>query len=114
MRFICLGYLDVGKWGTIGEGEQKAMVNACLAYDIELQKGGHFADGQALQGSDTATTIRWKDGKPSVSDGPFAETKEMLGGILILEAADKAEAIRLISRHPGIRMGCFEVRPVDE
>ena len=114
MKFVCLGYLDTGKWGALSAGEQKAMVDACLAYDIELQKGGHFADGQALQGSDTAITIRWKNGKPSVSDGPFAETKEMLGGILILEAKDKAEAIRLISKHPGIRMGCFEVRPADE
>ena len=114
MKFVCLGYLDVGKWGKLGEREQEAMVDACLAYDIELKKGGHFADGQALQGSDKATTIRWQNGKASVSDGPFAETKEMLGGILILEARDKAEAIRLMSKHPGIRMGCFEVRPADE
>ena len=114
MKFVCFGYLDAAMWGKLKPGEQKAMVDACLAYDIELQKGGHFADGQALQGADTATTIRWKDGKPSVNDGPFAETKEMLGGILILEARDKAEAIQLMSRHPGIRMGGFEIRPADE
>ncbi|MBM2854627.1 MAG: YCII-related protein [Steroidobacteraceae bacterium] len=114
MKFICLGYLDTGKWGTLSEDEQKAMVDACLAYDIELRKGGHFAGGEALLGAETATTIRWNDGKVSVSDGPFAETKEMLGGILILEAADKDEAIRLMTRHPGIRMGSFEIRPADE
>jgi hypothetical protein len=90
------------------------MVAACLAYDIELRKGGHFAGGEALQDARNATTIRWKNGKASVSDGPFAETKEMLGGILILEAVDKDEAIRLITRHPGIRMGSFEIRPADE
>ncbi len=114
MKFICLGYLDTGMWNKLGESEQKSMVDACLAYDIDLHKGGHFAGGEALQGSETSTTVRWKNGKPSVSDGPFAETKEMLGGILILEAASKEEAIRLISRHPGIKMGGFEIRPVDE
>ena len=114
MKFICLGYLDTGKWATLSEGEQQAMVAECLAYDIELHKGGHFAGGEALQDARNATTIRWKNGKASVSDGPFAETKEMLGGILILEAADKEQAIRLMTRHPGIRMGSFEVRPADE
>jgi hypothetical protein len=114
MKFICLGYLDTGKWGTLSEAQQQAMVAECLAYDVELRKGGHFAGGEALQDARNATTIRWKDGKPSISDGPFAETKEMLGGILILEAADKNEAIRLMTRHPGIRMGSFEIRPADE
>ena len=84
------------------------------ADDIELRKGGHFAGGQALQGAETATSVRWKSGKPSVSDGPFAGTKEMLGGILILEAASKEEASRLMTRHPGIKTGCFEIRPADE
>ncbi len=114
MKFICLGYLDTSMWSKLSDSEQKSMVSECLAYDIELRKGGHFAGGEALQGADTATTVRWKNGKPSVSDGPFAETKEMLGGILILEAADKDEAIRLMTRHPGIRMGSFEIRPADE
>ena len=114
MKFICLGYLDVGKWGTLSDGEQKAMVSECIAYDVELRKDGHFAGGEALQGTEVATTVRWKNGKASVTDGPFAETKEQLGGILILEAADKKEAIRLMTRHPGIRMGCFEIRPADE
>jgi hypothetical protein len=114
MKFICLGYLDVGKWGTLSDSEQKAMIAECVAYDIELRKGGHFAGGEALQAAATATTVRWKNGKASISDGPFAETKEILGGILILEAADKEEAIRLMTRHPGIKMGSFEVRPADE
>ena len=114
MKFICLGYLDTGMWSKLSDSEQKSMVAECLAYDIELRKGGHFAGGEALQDARNATTIRWKNGKASVSDGPFAETKEMLGGILILEAVDKDEAIRLMTRHPGIRMGSFEVRPADE
>jgi hypothetical protein len=67
-----------------------------------------------LQGAASATTVRWKDGGPAATDGPFAETKELLGGILVLEARDQEEAVRLIMRHPGIRMGGFEVRPADE
>jgi len=114
MKFICLGYLDESKWEALDDGKQKAMVGECIAYDIELRKGGHFAGGEALQGAQTATTVRWKNGKASVTDGPFAETKEQLGGILILEAANKEEAIRLMTKHPGIRMGGFEVRPADE
>ncbi|HEY5560133.1 MAG TPA: YciI family protein [Steroidobacteraceae bacterium] len=114
MKFVCLGYLDETQWGTLGAAKQAEMIEACTDYDIELQRGGHFAGGTALQGASTATTVRWKGGKAVSTDGPFAETKELLGGILILEAKDKEEAVRLIMRHPGIRMGGFEVRPADE
>lgn len=114
MKFICLGYLDEERWSTLSESEQKATVDACIAFDRELHQGGHFAGGAALQGAASATTVRWKDGKAALTDGPFAETKELLGGILILEAKDKDEALRLMSRHPGVRMGGFEVRPADE
>jgi hypothetical protein len=114
MKFVCLGYLDEAQWGTLGAAKQEEMIAACTAYDIELRRGGHFADGLALQGASTATTVRWHGGKAVSTDGPFAETKELLGGILILEAKDKEEAVRLIMRHPGIRMGGFEVRPADE
>lgn len=114
MKFICLGYLDEAQWGTLGAATQEEMIAACTDYDIELHRGGHFAGGAALQGASTATTVKWKDGKAVSTDGPFAETKELLGGILILEARDKEEAVRLIMRHPGIRMGGFEVRPADE
>ena len=114
MKFVCLGYLDEDYWATLGDAERDAMVAACIDYDAELQKGGHFAGGTALQAAATATTVRWKNGKASLTDGPFAETKELLGGILVLEAKDKEEAIRLMTRHPGIRMGGFEIRPADE
>ncbi|HEY7739569.1 MAG TPA: YciI family protein [Steroidobacteraceae bacterium] len=114
MKFVCLGYLDEAAWGTLGASTQQEMIEACTDYDRELQRHGHFASGFALQGAATATTVRWKNGKPAATDGPFAETKELLGGILVLEAKDKDEAVRLIMRHPGIRMGGFEVRPADE
>ena len=114
MKFVCLGYFDENWWGTLNEAEQQSLVVECTAFDQELHSNGHFDAGFALQDSAEATTIRWKGGKASLTDGPFAETKEMLGGILILEAKDKAEALALMSRHPGIRIGPFEIRPADE
>ena len=114
MKFVCLGALDKQAWSKLSPKEQEAMVKACTDFDLELYAKGHFADGFALQDTAAATTIRWKGDKASLVDGPFAETKEMLGGILILEAKDKDEAVRIMSRHPGIRMGPFEIRPADE
>ena len=114
MKFVCLGCMDKEAWNRLGPAEQEAMVKACTDFDEELAAQGHFADGFALQDSSAATTIRWKGGKASLVDGPFAETKEMLGGILILEAKDMAEALAIMSRHPGIRIGPFEIRPANE
>lgn len=114
MKFVCLGCLDKDVWGRLSPAKQQAMVQACTDFDRELYAKGHFANGFALQDSGAATTIRWKGGKASLVDGPFAETKEMLGGILILEAKDMAEALEIMSRHPGIRIGPFEIRPADE
>jgi hypothetical protein len=114
MKFVCLGCMDKGLWGKLSEKEQQSLVDECIAFDRELHAKGHFAHGFALQDSANATTVRWKDGKASLTDGPFAETKEMLGGILVLEAKDEAEALAIMSRHPGIRIGPFEVRPVDD
>ena len=111
MKYICFGYLDVAGWETKTPGEQNAMIDQCFAYDETLKKNGHWAGGEGLQG---AVTLRWRDGRASVSDGPYAETKELLGGLLILEAASLDEAIRLISEHPGLRMGCWEIRPVQD
>ena len=114
MKFICLGCLDKEAWGRLSADEQVALVLECTNYDQELAAKGHFAAGFALQDAGTATTVRWSGGKASRVDGPFAETKEMLGGILVLEAKDKEEAVAIISRHPGIRIGPFEVRPANE
>lgn len=111
MKYICLGYIEPNKFETMSESEQKAMMDECFTYDDELRKNGHFAGGEALQGPATATTLRWKNGKVSVTDGPYAETKEQLGGILILEARDLNHAIQLISKHPGVKAGPFEIRP---
>jgi hypothetical protein len=111
MKYICLGYIEPNKFETMSESERNAMLDECFAYDDVLRKNGHFAGGEALQGPYTATTLRWKDGKASVTDGPYAETKEQLGGILVLEARDLNHAIQLMSKHPGVKAGPFEIRP---
>ena len=87
------------------------MVDECFAYDDELRRNRHFAGGDALQPPQTAATLRWKDRKVVVTDGPYAETKEQLGGILVLEARDMSHAIELMSNHPGVKAGPFEIRP---
>ena len=112
MKFICLGYIEEGKFEGMSDSERNAMVDECFSYDDVLRKGGHFAGGEALQGPRSAATLRWEQGKVVVTEGPYAETKEQIGGILILEARDRAEAIQLISRHPGVKAGPFEIRPV--
>jgi hypothetical protein len=111
MKYICLGYIEENKWETMSERERNAMVDECFAYDDVLRKNGHFAGGEALQGPRNAATLRWKNGKVSITDGPYAETKEQLGGILILEARDLNHAIQLMSQHPGVKAGPFEIRP---
>ena len=111
MKYICLGYMDEKKWGAMSESERNAFVDECFAYDELLRKNGHFAGGEALQGARSSAILRWKNGKVSVTDGPFAETKEQLGGILVLEANDLNHAIQLMSKHPGVRGGSFEIRP---
>jgi hypothetical protein len=115
MKFVCLGYIEPEKWETATESEQKQMMEECFAYDDVLRKNGHFVGGEALQMARHAATLWWKDGKVVVTDGPYAETKEQLGGILLLEARDMDHAIELMSKHPGVRLGGpFEIRPAAE
>lgn len=115
MKFICLGYIEENKLDTLPKSEQQAMMEECFVYDDWLRKHGHFAGGEALQGPRKAATLRYQNGKVVVTDGPYAETKEQLGGILILEARDMQHAIELMSKHPGVRLGGpFEIRPSHE
>lgn len=111
MKYICLGYIEPNKFETMPEAERNAMVDECFDYDDELRAKGHFAGGEGLQPPQTAATLRWKDGKVSITDGPYAETKEQIGGILLLEARDLNHAIQLMSKHPGVKAGPFEIRP---
>ena len=114
MKFVCLGYYDEREWEAAPEAEMKAFMEQCFAFDDELRRGGHWIGGEALQSFRNAATISLKDGKPVVTDGPYAETKEQIGGILFLEARDLTHAIALMSKHPGLRAGPFEIRPADE
>jgi hypothetical protein len=111
MKFICLGYYDEKQWETKSEGERNALMDECFTYDEVLRKNGHFAGGEALQSAQVARTLRWKNNKVSITDGPYAETKEQIGGILILEATDMNQAIELMAKHPGVKAGPFEIRP---
>ncbi len=113
MKFICLGYIEGNKWNGMSKREQDAMMQECFAYDDVLRKNGHFVGGEALQSARSAATLRYQNGKVIVTDGPYAETKEQLGGILVLEAKDMSHAIQLMSKHPGVRFGPFEIRPAE-
>jgi DNA-directed RNA polymerase specialized sigma24 family protein len=109
LREVC--GLTTDKWDAMSENERNTFLDECFSYDDVLRKNGHFAGGEALQSARNAAVLRWRNGKVSVTDGPFTETKEQLGGILILEARDLNHAIQLISRHPGVKAGPFEIRP---
>lgn len=112
MKYVCLGYIEDRYFGSLSEKEQRDFMDACFEYDEELRKTGHMIGGEALQPVDTATTVRHRNGKLQITDGPFAETKECLGGIMILEARDLNQAIALMSDHPSIKLGgTFEIRP---
>ena len=114
MKYICLGFMDEAKFAALPPAEVEKLVEECLAYDDQLRAAGHFLGGEALESVKSAVTLRMKSGKVQVTDGPFAETKETLGGILFLEARDLNHAISLMSSHPGVKIGPFEIRPADE
>jgi hypothetical protein len=112
MKYICLGYYDKGKFDGMTEGEQRVMFDTCFEYDDHLRANGHFTGGEALQPAETALTLYWKNGKVATTDGPYSETKEQLGGILVLEARDMNHALQLMAQHPGLKYGSiFEIRP---
>lgn len=114
MKFVCLGYLDETAWDRLSPSEQSTFMEDCFAYDDELRRGGHFIGGEALQSAANGATLRMRNGQIAMTDGPYVETKEQLGGILLLEARDLNHAIQLMSKHPGVRAGAFEIRPADE
>jgi hypothetical protein len=114
MKFICLGYMEESKWEEMTEDDRTALVNQCFAYGDELRRSGHLMGGEALQSVRNAATLRYRHGTVAITDGPYAETKEQLGGFMVFTARDLNHAIQLMSNHPGVRFGPFEIRPVDE
>jgi hypothetical protein len=109
VKYICLGYYDKDKHEAMTEDERNAMFDACFEYDDHLRTNGHWVGGDPIH--PTALTVYWKNGKVATTDGPYAETKEQLGGILVLEARDMNHAQQLISQHPSLKYGSiFEIR----
>ena len=105
MKYLCLVYGDEDDLHTVPDNE-------CLAYDEALRQGGRCLASEALESSSTAATVRMRNGKASVTDGPFAESKEQLAGFYLIEARDLNEAIQVASRIPPARVGSVEVRPI--
>ena len=116
MKYVCLGFIDETKLAQLPQEEVQRMFEECFAYDDELRRGGHFLGGEALDSARNAVTLRKNHGQVEVTDGPFVETKETLGGILLLEARDLNHAIALMSKHPAVAvwMTSFEIRPANE
>jgi hypothetical protein len=114
VRYLCLVYLDERTLNALPKRDLDALVSEALDYDDALRRSGHYVASNALQSVQTAMTIRVQDGRVLTTDGPFAETKEQLGGFMLIEARDLNEAIRIASRIPPGRLGCIEVRPVQE
>ena len=105
MKYLCLVYSEEKKLEAVPDSE-------CLAYDAALRSSGHCVASEALQPVENATTVRVRNGKLSVTDGPFAETKEQLAGFYLVEARDLNEAIQLAAKIPPARVGSVEVRPI--
>ena len=112
MRFLCLGYVEPHALERLTDDERDAFDRDCRAYSDALRRSGHLLRSEALQPVDTAVTIRLRDGRMSSTDGPFAETKEHLGGFILIEAADMEEAVQIAARAPGARLWGVEVRPI--
>jgi hypothetical protein len=115
MRYVCLGYHDERQWDALPAAERQQLVEQSLAYEAELRRSGHCVAGSALQAAREATTLRFGRGTLAITDGPFAETKEQLGGFLVLEARDLNHAIQLMTQVPCMRVGgVLEIRPINE
>jgi hypothetical protein len=112
MQYLLLIYDEEKKWGTMLPGERGEITAAYRDFTISIKNSGHLRAGDALQPTSTATSVRVRDGKTLATDGPFAETREQLGGYYLVEAKDLDEAISIAARIPSARFGTIEIRPV--
>lgn len=113
MKYLCMAYEEESKLDALSQSEWTALRAETLNYVDELKKGGYLIAAEPLQSVRTAATVRVRNGKISITDGPFAETKETLGGFFLIEARDMNEAIQVASRWPSARLGSIEVRPIE-
>jgi len=114
VRYLCLIYDEESKWGTMPKEQAEAMMGEYFAFTEGIKQSGHYVGGEALQPTQTATTVRVRGGKISTTDGPFAETKEHLGGYYLINAKDLNDAIAVAAKIPSSRIGSIEIRPIQE
>jgi hypothetical protein len=114
MKYLCLIYDEEKKIAAMSKSESDAFMGEYFAFTEGIRKSGHYLGGEALQPVQTATTVRVRNGKVSTTDGPFAETKEQLGGFYFIDARDLNDAIQVASKIPSARLGSIEVRPIME
>jgi hypothetical protein len=112
MKYLCLIYENEKNWETLPPAESEGIMNEYFAFTADIQRNGKLVAGEALQPTQTATTVRVRNGKVSTTDGPFVETKEQLGGFYLIEAKDLNDAIQVAAKIPSARFGAIEVRPV--
>ena len=114
MRYLCLIYSDETLWERMPREEVEDLSSEFYEFTAGIRESGHFLASSPLHPTSTATTVRVRDGRISTTDGPFAETKEQLGGYYLVEASDLNDAIQVAARIPAARWGSIEVRPVRE
>lgn len=114
MRYLCLIYENEKQWESMPKDEAGAIFGEYFAFTEGIKQSGHYLGGEALQPTQTGTTVRVRNGKISTTDGPFAETKEQLGGYYLINARDLNDAIQVAAKIPGARLGCVEIRPIVE
>ena len=114
MKYLCLAYEEEEKLNALSQREWDALRSETLAYVDAIRKSGHLVVTQALQTARRAATVRVRQGKVLVTEGPFAETKELIGGFFLIDAKDQDEALAVAARWPSARIGTIEVRPIEE
>jgi hypothetical protein len=114
MKYICLAYEEESKLDALTKNEWEILRNETLSYVEKLRTTGHLLSTEPLQSIKKATTVRVRDGKVSTTDGPFAETKESLGGFFLIEARDLDEAIQIAAEWPSAKIGSIEIRPIEQ
>jgi hypothetical protein len=114
MKYLCTVFLDEKNLEALTKEELQTLDNESVAYDETLRRNGQLVAAQALQRVRTAATVRLKNGKPFITDGPFAETREQIGGFLLVEVKDRDEALQIAAKVPVLRLGAIEVRPIQE
>ena len=114
MKYLCLVHFEESQLNAMSKRESDTLTDVSIAYDQELQRNGHLIVSHALQPAYTAMIVRFRNGKLSATDGSFAETKEQLGGVILIDAKDLNEAIQAAAKIPLARLGTIEVRPIQE